>query len=128
MSTAVARTSAVVLGLLGTVHENVPEFARPLATGSQLEPLFTEYSSVMPLAAMPSASVAVQLIACDEPATQLSPPFGDVTATTGTERSTDTLAAVPMLELSGVFEQSRSVTDVIVTVRDCSNTPLSSNI
>src|SRR5262245_60452469 len=116
MSTAVARTSAVVLGLFGTVHEKLPEFASPLATGSQLPPLFTEYSSVMPLAAMPSASVAVQVIACDEPATQLSPPFGAVTATLGVERSTLTVAAVPIVEPSVAFEQSRSVTDVIVTV------------
>src|SRR5690242_13578747 len=102
MSTAVARTSTVVLGLLGTVHENAPEFASPLATGSQLEPLFTEYSSVMPLAAMPSASVAVQVIACDEPASQLSPPFGDVTATAGAERSMETLAVVPTVDPSGL--------------------------
>jgi hypothetical protein len=116
MSTAAARTSAVALGLLGTVQLNEPEFASPLATGSQLEPLFTEYSSVMPLAATPSGSVAVQVIACDEPAIQVSPPFGDVTATLGVERSTDTVAAVPMAEPSVAFEQSRSVTEVMVTL------------
>ena len=70
----------------------------------------------MLFAAMPSASVAVHVIACDEPTTQLSPPFGAVTATLGVERSTCTVAAVPIVEASVAFEQSRTVTFVIVTV------------
>src|SRR5262249_40621119 len=59
---------------------------------------------------------AVQVIAWEEPTAQLSPPLGDVTATLGVERSTGTVAAVPIAEGSVAFAQSRSVTDVIVTV------------
>src|ERR1051326_6053043 len=115
-SSAVTRTRAVAEGLFGMVQLNVPEFASPLATGSQLEPLSTEYSSVIPPAAMPSGSVAVQVIACTEPWSQDSPPFGDVTATDGVVRSTFTVAVVPITEGSVAFEQSRSVTELIVTL------------
>ena len=108
-SSAEARTSAVADGLFGTVQSNEPEFASPLATGSQLAPLSTEYWSVMLLAAMPSASEAVQVIACTEPWSHDSAPFGEVTATTGVERSTLTVAAVPIEDESVALEQSRSV-------------------
>ena len=115
-SSADARTSAVTDGLLGTVQLNVPELASPLATGSQFEPLSTEYSSTMLFAAMPSASLAVQVIAWLEPCSHDSPPFGDVTATAGAERSTSTVAALPTCEASVALEQSRSTTELIVTV------------
>ena len=115
-SATVARTSALAVGVFGIVHEKLPEFARPLATGNQLPPLFAEYSSVTPFAATPSASLAVHVIAWTEPATQVSPPFGDVTATVGTERSTVTDAVVPMADASVTLSQSRSVTELMVTV------------
>src|SRR5262245_27999040 len=70
----------------------------------------------MPFAATPSASVAVHVMSWDEPATQLSAPFGDVTVTLGDERSTGTVAVAPIVEPSVAFEQSRRVSDVIVTV------------
>ena len=65
---------------------------------------------------MPSASVTVHVIACTDPATQCSELDGEFTTTLGGERSTFTVAAVPTADGSVAFEQSRSVTDVTVTV------------
>ena len=111
----------IVVALPDTTPVNVAEYVpSPLSVVEpvvpELEPPLAEYSSTMLLAAIPSPSEAVQVMACTEPTGQLSPPFGDVTATTGVERSTLTDAAVPTAEASDPLEQSRSATEVIVSV------------
>ena len=61
-------------------------------------------------------SVAVHVIVCGEPISHVSPPFGDVTVTLGAWLSIGTVAFGPADTARSSFEQSRSATDVIVTV------------
>jgi hypothetical protein len=76
---SLARTRAWFVGEPGTVHEKVPADA-VVAEDIVLhvEPLFVESSSLTFV-----NPFCVQVIACEDPAYQSSPPFGDVTVTEG---------------------------------------------
>ena len=61
-------------------------------------------------------SVAVHVMLCELPISQDSPPLGAVTVTTGGLLSIATVPALLGMAASGRLPQSRSCTDVTVTV------------
>ena len=81
-SNARTRTRAVLVRFTGTDQLNEPEFAMPvaIAVGNVAPP---SVDSARSTEATTTLSVAVQVIGCDVPAAQLSPPAGDVSETSG---------------------------------------------
>src|SRR5262249_57901768 len=81
-SCASTRTRACVVSASGNVHANVPVFETPVAIAVGNEaPAFVDRARSTADTAM--LSVAVQVMLCTVPASQLSPPTGDDTVTTG---------------------------------------------
>ncbi len=78
--------------------------ARPAAIGSaQVRPPSSEPSRSTPVT--PKLSLAVQTMSCVLPASQFSPPLGDMRATTGGSRS----SGVPELVIVVVYAPARTV-------------------
>src|SRR5438093_388209 len=73
-SEATTFTTALVVGVLGTVQANDPELVRPLAIVVNDPPPSVEYARST--AVTPTLSVAVQVMLWIVPAVQVSPPLG----------------------------------------------------
>src|SRR5262249_14767248 len=71
-SAAVTRMRACDETGAGTGHEKLPVLSRPEATGDHVLPLLVDDSIVIAPGLKPSASVAVQVIACELPTSQRS--------------------------------------------------------
>ena len=69
------RTRHCEEGVAGTVQRWVPSFSVEATIVVQVDPLSAEYS----IFTGPTAAGDVQAMECEEPASQLSPPFGEDT-------------------------------------------------
>ena len=86
-------TRAAVPAVFGTVQAWEPELAMPLAIAlGKVAPPFVEYARSTLVT--PTLSVADQVMECDAPAFQSSPPTGEVTTTAGGVLSATVLTSV----------------------------------